>query len=141
MKRTSAQRSNDSTSSTRLKLEEEVQADLRLKIAREGKTVVFRNNSGAAEDKTGRIIRYGLANDSARINKEIKSHDLIGWTSIVITPEMVGQKVAVFTSIECKRQGWKPDPNDEREKAQRKWGDAVSAAGGIVRFISDADQW
>jgi len=141
LKRTSAQRSNDSTSSTRLKLEEEVQADLRLKIAREGKTVVFRNNSGAAEDKTGRIIRYGLANDSARINKEIKSHDLIGWTSIVITPEMVGQKVAVFTSIECKRQGWKPDPNDEREKAQRKWGDAVSAAGGIVRFISDADQW
>lgn len=141
MKRASVQKSNDSTSSTRLKLEEEVQADLRLKIAREGKTVVFRNNSGAAEDKTGRIIRYGLANDSARINKEIKSHDLIGWTSIVITPEMVGQKVAVFTSIECKRQGWKPDPNDEREKAQRKWGDAVSAAGGISRFISDADQW
>lgn len=124
-----------------LKLEDEVQSELRLKIAREGRTTVFRNNSGATQDKTGRVIRYGLANDSARVNEVLKSHDLIGWTRTVITPDMVGKTVAVFTSIECKREGWKSDPKDKRETAQRTWADAVNGNGGIARFISDADQW
>ncbi len=126
---------------TPLKLEDQVQSELRLKIAREGRTVVFRNNSGAAQDKTGRVIRYGLANDSARVSEHIKSHDLIGWTRVTITPDMVGKTVAVFTSIECKREGWKPSENDKRETAQRNWATAVNDAGGIARFISDADQW
>lgn len=124
-----------------MKLEEVVQAELRLKIAREGKTHVFRNNSGAMKDATGRVVRYGLANDSSRVNEEIKSHDLIGWTEVVITPDMVGKTVAVFTSIECKKEGWIPNLNDKRENAQRKWGEAIIKAGGIARFISDADQW
>ncbi len=126
---------------TPLKLEDQVQSELRLKIAREGKTTVFRNNSGAAQDKTGRVIRYGLANDSARVSEHIKSHDLIGWTRVTITPDMVGKTVAVFTSIECKREGWKPSENDKRETAQRNWATAVTEAGGIARFISDAEQW
>ena len=125
----------------RSKLEDEVQAELRLRIAREGKTTVFRNNSGACEDKTGRVIRYGLANDSVRVNEHIKSHDLIGWTKVIITPEMVGKTVAVFTSIECKRESWTPSESDKRYVAQRRWADAVNEAGGIARFISDADQW
>ena len=124
-----------------LKLEDQVQSELRLKIAHEGRTVVFRNNSGAMQDKTGRVVRYGLANDSARVNELIKSHDLIGWTRVVITPDMVGKTVAVFTSIECKREGWKPSENDKRETAQRNWATAVTEAGGIARFISDAEQW
>jgi hypothetical protein len=124
-----------------LKSEDEVQSELRLRIAHEGRTILFRNNSGAITDKTGRVVRYGLANDSARVNEVLKSGDLIGWTKVVITPEMVGQTVAIFTSIECKREGWEPDPKDKREEAQRNWAKAVSNAGGIARFISDADSW
>lgn len=30
------------------------------------------------------------------------SSDLIGWQSVVITPEMVGKTVAVFLAVECK---------------------------------------
>lgn len=137
-------KSNDSTSSkqsTPLKFEDQVKSELRLKIAQEGRTTVFRNNCGAVQDKTGRVIRYGLANDSARINEVLKSHDLIGWTRVTITPEMVGQTVAVFTSIECKREGWIPNPNDKLEQAQRNWANAVTQAGGIARFISDAEEW
>lgn len=122
-------------------MEDEVQSELRLRIAREGRTTLFRNNSGAMKDQTGRVVRYGLANDSARINEVLKSGDLIGWTKVVITPEMVGQTVAVFTSIECKREGWEPDPKDKREEAQRKWAKAVNDAGGIARFVSDAADW
>jgi len=141
LKRPSVKKSKDSTLLKPLKLEDEVQAELRLRIAQEGRTTVFRNNSGAMKDETGRVVRYGLANDSARINEKIKSHDLIGWTRVVITPEMVGQTVAVFTSIECKREGWKPNPTDKREQAQRTWAEAVTLAGGIARFISDPGQW
>ena len=125
----------------KLKLEDQVQSELRLKIAKEGRTVVFRNNCGAMADATGRVVRYGLANDSARVNELIKSHDLIGWTRTVITPDMVGKTVAVFTSIECKREGWTPNLNDKREHAQRMWAKAVTESGGIARFISDAEQW
>jgi len=123
------------------KLEDQVQSELRLRIAQGGRTKVFRNNSGAFKDATGRLVRYGLGNESVRANKVFKTHDLIGWTSVTITPEMVGQTVAIFTSVECKREGWVPNLNDERETAQRNWGDAVTQAGGIARFISDAEQW
>jgi hypothetical protein len=30
------------------------------------------------------------------------SSDLIGWTQVKITPDMVGQTLAVFTAVECK---------------------------------------
>ena len=57
----------------------------------------FRNNVGQAwaGEKRDKPVRYGLEKGSA---------DLIGYTSVVITPEMVGQKVAIFTSIEDKSE-------------------------------------
>lgn len=39
-------------------------------------------------------IKYGLCNGSS---------DLIGWTPITITPDMIGKKIAVFTAIEVKK--------------------------------------
>jgi hypothetical protein len=49
---------------------------------------VFRNNVG--EYKVGdRYIRYGLCPGSS---------DIIGWTPVKITPEMVGTTLPVFTA-------------------------------------------
>lgn len=98
---------------------------------------LWRNNTGAATDQTGRVVRYGLANDSTSMSKRIKSSDLIG-----ITPcEMGGHIVGVFTSIEVKRPGWKYQ-GTEREAAQLKWIEMVVASGGIARFAtSPEDIW
>lgn len=40
-----------------------------------------------------RFITFGLC---------VGSSDLIGWTEVEITPDMVGKKVAVFTAVEVK---------------------------------------
>lgn len=84
---------------------------------------------------SGNHIRFGLGNDSPRINKIFKSSDLIGVTPVVITPEMVGSTVGVFTAIECKAPGWRYS-GDDREIAQKRFLDKVLELGGIARFES-----
>lgn len=77
---------------------------------------VFRNNVGLFETKDGRKVRTGLC---------VGSSDLIGWTPMVVTPEMVGKRVAVFTSVEVKTKNTKTTP------VQHAWIQAVNTAGGI----------
>lgn len=97
--------------------------------------MLFRNNVGALEDATGRWVRYGLANDSAALNKECKSGDLIGWRRVTITPPMVGCVIAQFVSRECKRPGWSYG-GDDHERAQLKWAHLVLADGGDAAFAT-----
>ena len=101
---------------------------------------IWRNNSGACYDDTGRMIRYGLGNDSAQINREIKSSDLIGITPVLITPAMYGQILGVFTAYECKPSDWKFRPSDDRARAQLKFHDIVRNAGGYAGFVNDPRQ-
>lgn len=54
------------------------------------------------------------------------SSDLIGWHTITITPEMVGRRVAVFTSMEVKT------PTGDVSDAQENFVDRVCEAGGIA---------
>ena len=77
---------------------------------------LFRNNVGAYSIG-GRFIRYGLHTGSG---------DLIGWKTVVITPRMVGRKVAVFTSLETKRT------EGELSDAQKTWARSVGMSGGIA---------
>lgn len=91
-----------------------------------------RNNVGVFMNPQGRPVRVGLANDSKAMNEVLKSADLIGWKSVIVTPEMVGQKVAVYASVECKHAGWTPGEDPDREKAQQRWASMVLAAGGIA---------
>ena len=107
------------------------QSMIRLAAPTAGYTL-WRNNVGALPDKRGRIVRFGLANDSKAMNLTMKSADLIGWQTKVVTPEMVGSKVAIFTSIECKKADWQPGEDADREKAQGRWCSMVLAAGGIA---------
>ena len=54
---------------------------------------LFKNEMGVGKSVSGNTIKYGLCNGSS---------DLIGWTPITITEDMVGSKVAVFTAVEVK---------------------------------------
>jgi hypothetical protein len=105
--------------------EQAIQQQIRLACS-SGSTRLFRNNTGTLRDANGRPVQFGLAKGSA---------DLIGWSSVTITPDMVGQTVAVFTSIEVKCATGRLRPE------QRQWLDAVQAAGGIAgvaRSVEDA---
>lgn len=52
--------------------------------------------------------------------------DQIGWMPVQITADMVGQRVAVFTSVEVKSVG------KSARTEQEAWANAVRAAGGIA---------
>jgi hypothetical protein len=97
---------------------------------------VWRNNVGACEDKDGRMIRYGLCNDSKQLNDRIKSSDLIGITSVVIQPHHVGKRLGVFTAVECKAEGWRLTPGDKRGQAQLRYINIVREAGGFAGFAA-----
>lgn len=105
--------------------EQTIQQQIRLQCSR-GPVRLHRNNTGTLLDRNGRPVQFGLAKGSA---------DLIGWTTRTITPDMVGQQVAVFTSIEVKSATGRLRPD------QRQWMEAVQAAGGIAgvaRSVEDA---
>ena len=111
-----------------------VQSLVRLEAGRKG-VKLWRNNVGVLTDETGRPVRYGLGNDSPALNKSIKSGDLIGWRSILITPEHLGTRIAQFVSRECKRPNWNFSGTD-REKAQLRWAEVVNADGGDACFVT-----
>lgn len=67
--------------------------EIRLACSR-GTVRLWRNNCGRLQDKTGRWVSFGVASPGGS--------DLIGYRSLIITPEMVGQKIAQFVAIECK---------------------------------------
>lgn len=124
------------------KSEAQVQAETRLKTSQQCGSRLFRNNVGAFKSPNGQWVRYGLANDSKQMNQEIKSSDLIGWTCIEITPDMVGRTVAVFTSIEVKEEGYKPSGKAKLEhyQAQLRWCERVAEQGGIAGIVDSADK-
>lgn len=78
---------------------------------------VFRNQVGRYMLSDGRYLQSGLVKGAS---------DLIGWTSITITPEMIGRKVAVFTAVEVK------GPKGQVTADQHIFLDNVRQAGGIA---------
>ncbi len=73
--------------------EAEVQSQIRLSVSKDPSIRLWRNNVGMAYDRQGNPIHFGLCEGSS---------DLIGLKSIVVTPDMVGDVIAVFVGIECK---------------------------------------
>lgn len=117
-----------------MKSEAAIQQEIRLAAGRNS-AILWRNNNGACQSADGRLIRYGLANDSAQINRRYKSSDLIGVTYRIITPDMVGRAIGQITSIEVKAEGWQYR-GTEREQAQARWMELIRQWGGLATFAT-----
>lgn len=89
---------------------------------------LFRNNLGAGKLENGSFLRWGLCNDSQRLNDAVKSSDLIGWTD-----------KGLFAAVECKPPGWRYT-GTPHEVAQLKFLELVAGAGGVARFVTGPGQ-
>lgn len=118
------------------KAESVVQSEARVLLGKLG-VLHWRNNVGACSDETGRIIRYGLGNDSAQVSKHMKSSDLIG---IYQRPSLAYRdNMGAFLALECKHEGWYLTPGDERGQAQLMFINLVRARGGRAGFVTCDD--
>jgi len=121
--------------------EEAVQQSIRLDAA-DFNSYLWRNNVGALPDHRGVPVRYGLANDSAKLNKEIKSSDLIGITPVIIQSQHVGMMLGVFTAVEVKHPGWNHGKKlTEHEQAQLNYINLVRQAGGFAGFANSIEDY
>ena len=101
-----------------------VQNKIRLAVG-SGEVRLFRNNTGALLDMQGRLVKFGLCKGSS---------DLIGFKSVTITPDMVGQKIAIFSAIEVKDKG-------KTTVDQKNFINIVQKAGGyagVAKNVNDA---
>lgn len=86
---------------------------------------LFRNLVGKFKTEAGAWVNCGLGPGSS---------DLVGWTRVVVTHDMVGRPVAVFTAVEVKVPGARTEP--ERLQKQRGFVDAVRRDGGRAGFAT-----
>lgn len=85
---------------------------------------LWRNNVGMLFDGFGRPVKFGLCEGSS---------DLIGYQSVTITPDMVGQRVAVFVALEGKSK------TGRTTNAQSAFIRHIRDAGGIAGVIRSVD--
>lgn len=107
--------------------EQAIQQAIRLKLSK-GPVRLFRNNTGALRDERGQLVRYGLCSGSS---------DLIGFRQVTITPDMVGQQLAVFAAVEVK------SPTGRATSEQEAFINMVQHFGGmagIARSVEEAAQ-
>ena len=105
--------------------ETDLQQRIRLALGTRPDLRLFRNNTGTLPDpRTGRPVQFGLARGSA---------DLIGYRTVTITPDMVGQQIAVFTSLEVKT------PTGRIRPEQTNWLHTIKRAGGIAAIVRSVD--
>ena len=88
-----------------------------------GPARLWRNNTGALKDATGRLVRYGLCPGSS---------DLIGLRTRIITEADLGHRFAQFVAIEVKHQG-------RLTEQQRAFLTMVEQAGGLAGVARSAD--
>ena len=84
---------------------------------------VWRCNSGKIQEITGRWLELWPKG----------TPDLIGFDSIIITPDMVGKRAAIFVGTELKST-----KNDKMKKKQIEWRDKILVPmGGIHREVRE----
>jgi len=117
-----------------IKSEAWVQNTVRMEASQRGMRL-FRNNVGALKDEQGRVVRFGLGNDSPTLNAVLKSADLIGIRPLLIGPHHVGTLVGQFVSREIKATDWRYTGSG-REAAQLAWANLVNSLGGDAAFAT-----
>ena len=84
----------------------------------EAGSMMLRNNCGVLKNPAGIPIKFGVGNPGGS--------DLIGITPVIITDDMLGRTIGVFTAVEVKTPTGKPTPE------QTRFLEAVRARGGIA---------
>jgi hypothetical protein len=115
--------------------ESNVWKTIMLAAGKAGNVRLFRNNTGQAWQGTKKqFINEGgrrklILTDPRPIDAGLceGSSDLIGWVEVTITPEMVGQTVAVFTAIEAKQS-----TTSEVSEKQLNFLTVIKKMGGIA---------
>jgi len=103
-----------------------------------GSTRLFRNTVGSGW--VGPHINMGdgtiLITRPSRVTFGLGegTSDLVGWHSIVVTPEMVGKRVAVFVGAEGKAGRKMPTPE------QRAFLNVLQFAGGLPGVFRNLDE-
>jgi hypothetical protein len=92
-------------------------------------------------DQTGRLIRFGLGNESPALNARWKSSDLIGILPVLVQPSHVGKTLGVFLAVETKKPGWRLTPGDKRGQAQAAFLQSVRGFGGVGGFCCTAEDF
>lgn len=110
--------------------EAKVSADIALAFGR-GPCRLLRNNVGMLPDRTGRPVAYGLGSMGGTVLRG--PSDWIGWRTFTITPEMVGQRIAVFAAVESKDLA-KPTPEQLQFIAN------VQEAGGLAGVAHSVEE-
>ncbi len=118
--------------------EQGIQNEIRNALA--GQALIFRANVGQAwtGDKVSKLPGKRVLIENARpfsTGLPPGFADLFGLVAVTITPDMVGQKLAVFTALEVKSAKGKPTDNQSDFLA------AVNDNGGragVVRTVEDA---
>jgi hypothetical protein len=105
--------------------EQQTQQEIRLALSR-GDTRLWRNNTGTLYDRQGRPVQFGLCKGSS---------DLIGFRSITIGPEHLGQRLAVFAAIEVKSERGRATAEQQAFIEQVQ---AMGGLAGVVRSVRDA---
>ena len=118
--------------------ESRLMRDAMVLLSRRGDTV-FRNQVGTGV--FGRFARIEGSGDvvvhNARVAQcglAVGSADIVGWRPVVVTPDMVGRRVAVFLSIETKA------PRGRATEAQKNWAATVREAGGISGIVRKLEE-
>jgi hypothetical protein len=104
--------------------EQQLQNEIRLALGSHPDVRLFRNNVGALPDPRGQLVTYGLCTGSS---------DLIGLRRVTVTPDMVGQQLAVFSALEVKRPGQKPT------EPQKKFLAMVQNMGGLSGVVTSIE--
>ena len=88
---------------------------------------MWRNNSGSLPDpRTGRYVTFGVGSPGGS--------DLVGYRRVTVTPEMVGQEMAVFAAIEVKTA------KGRATKDQLRFIEHIRNAGGIAGIARSVDE-
>lgn len=98
---------------------------------------VFRNNNG--QGWQGRCIKLGnkiIVHEPRPLQAGLcpGSSDLIGWTTVKITPDLVGLDIAVFTAVEVKT------PDGRLSDEQKQFIKVVRESGGFAHVTRSEEQ-
>lgn len=110
-------------------LERDVSAAVREMAALVPGLTLWRNQRGQVELPEGGRISYGVGPNGAS--------DLIGYRTVTVTPEMVGQPVALFCAVEVKRPGGVLRADQARFIGEIQ---AVGGIAGVARCAEDVQR-